>query len=282
MKVGIIMRLHPVVKWAGGKTQVIEKLLERKPKKFKTYYEPFVGGGAFFLALQPKKAVINDTNKELMAIYKCLRNPLWFEKMIELIKEHESNHSKEYFYQVRAMDRVKNYNYKPVYVRAARTLYLNKTCFNGLFRVNSKGFFNVPFNGNEKVNCYEENNIADIHNFFVKTKPVLTSKDFSASCSKAKKGDFVYFDPPYDKPEGKDSFTTYTKGDFGKKEQARLAKTFKKLDKRGVYVMLSNHNTPFINELYDGYNIQVIEARRSINSKADGRGKVEEVIITNY
>ncbi len=274
--------MHPIVKWAGGKTQILDKLLAKAPKKFKTYYEPFVGGGAFFLSLQPNKAVINDTNKELMAIYKCLKNDAWFEKMVLLVKQHEANNSEEYFYKVRELDHDKNYCHRPIYFRAARAIYLNKACFNGLYRVNSKGFFNVPFNGNKIVKCFEDDNIKKLHSYFFNCKPVILSKDFSAACYKAKKGDFVYFDPPYDKPEGKNSFTTYTKGDFDKQQQEKLARLFKRLSKRGVYVMLSNHNTKFINSLYAGFNIQVIEARRAINSKGDARGKVEEVIITNY
>lgn len=277
-----IMTLHPIVKWAGGKTQILEKLKERMPRKFKTYYEPFVGGGALLFAIQPKKFVVNDTNKELIAIFKCLRNPTWFEKMYSLVKEHEKNHSEEYYYQVREMDRKKNYIHLPLYVRAARAIYLNKSCFNGLYRVNSKGYFNVPFNGNLKLNCFDDENVKALHQYFNIAKPIITSKDFSAACHKAIKGDFVYFDPPYDEPEGKNSFTTYTKCGFGREEQARLARCFKRLDKRGVKVMLSNHNTPYINELYAGYNIQIIEARRAINSKGNCRGKVEEVIITNY
>ncbi len=274
--------LHPIVKWAGGKTQLLDKLTAKCPKKFNKYYEPFIGGGALLFAIQPAHPVINDTNKELIAVYKCLRNQKWYEKMIAKIDEYQDNHSEENYYKVRNLDRTQAYKTMKIYDKAARTIYLNKTCFNGLYRVNSKGYFNVPFNGNLQPNCYDEYNISKTHKYIKKRKPVILMEDFEKAVSTAKKGDFVYFDPPYDTLENKDSFTTYTKDNFGKAEQARLAKVFKELSDKGVYVMASNHNTTYVNELYQGFNIEVVEARRSINSKADGRGNVEEVIITNY
>lgn len=274
--------LHPIVKWAGGKTQLLPKLVSKCPKKFNKYYEPFVGGGALLFALQPIHAVINDTNKELIAVYKCLRNHKNFLKMVEAIDAYCANHSEENYYKVRDLDRKSTFKSLRNYEKAARTIYINKTCFNGLYRVNSKGYFNVPWNGNENPNCYDEKNINAVHEYFRKRKPVILMQDFEKCVATAKAGDFVYFDPPYDVLENKKSFTTYTKDEFGKTQQERLAKVFKELSERGVYVMASNHNTPFINELYKDFNIEVIEARRSINSKGDGRGKVEEVIITNY
>jgi len=274
--------LHPVVKWAGGKTQLLPLLISKCPKKFNKYYEPFVGGGALLLALQPTHAVINDKNKELIAVYKCLRNHTNFLKMIEAIDLFASNHSEDNYYRVRDLDRKSCFKELKNYEKAARTIYLNKTCFNGLYRVNSKGFFNVPWNGNTKPGFYDKENIEAVHDYFNKRKPIILMKDFEKCVSTALPGDFVYFDPPYDVLENKNSFTTYTKDEFGKEQQKRLAKVFKELSDRGVFVMASNHNTPFINELYKDFNITVIEARRSINSKGDGRGKVEEVIITNY
>ena len=202
--------------------------------------------------------------------------------MYDLCKVHEENHSEDYYYQIRDLDRKKSaYAKMPTYVKAARCLYLNKACFNGLFRVNSKGQFNVPFNGKEKINCFSEENIRALHKYFHKRKPVILAKDFQESVKTAKAGDFVYFDPPYD-VVGEQSFTSYTTGGFGKDEQTRLRDVFKDLTDRGVLVMASNANTDFIKELYNEFNIHVIEARRNINSKGDGRGKVEEVIITNY
>lgn len=276
------MKLSPTVKWAGGKRQIIDKLKKYAPKKFGKYFEPFVGGGALFLDIQPKHAVINDTNKDLISAYKCLRSKKWYKKMLALLNEHEKNHSKDYYLTIRALDTKKTFVKQPMYVKAARCIYLNKSCFNGLYRVNSKGCFNVPFNGKEKVNCYDRKNMGALHRFFMKTKPVILSKDFEESVATAKAGDFVYFDPPYDTLEDKNSFTSYTKDEFGKEEQRRLAKVYKELSDKGVYVMLSNHHTSLIKELYSEFNIHVINAKRMINSKADGRGDVEEVIITNY
>jgi len=275
------MSLLPIVKWAGGKRQIIDHLLEFKPKKFKHYYEPFAGGLALMLELEPIHATINDFNKELIYLYKCLRNKRLFKKFYDACKEHEEKHSEEYYYLVRDMDKKRSYAKLPMYVKAARCLYLNKACFNGLYRVNGKGQFNVPFNGKEKINCFDEKNIQAVHKYFHRRKPIILCKDFAEAVKTAKAGDFVYFDSPYD-VVGEQSFTAYTVGGFGKDEQTRLRDTFKELSERGVFVMASNANTEFIRELYKDFNIHIIHARRNINSKGDGRGKVEEVIITNY
>ena len=153
------MSLQPFVKWAGGKRQIMDKLLEFKPKKFKHYYEPFVGGGALLLELAPIHATINDSNKELMYVYKCLRNKRLFKKFYELCKTHEENHSEEYYYQIRDLDRKKTvYTKMTMPEKAARCVYLNKSCFNGLYRVSGKGYFNVPSGKKEKVKCFDEEN----------------------------------------------------------------------------------------------------------------------------
>lgn len=276
------MGLQPFVKWAGGKRQIMNELLALKPKTFKHYYEPFVGGGALFLELAPIHATINDSNKELIYVYKCLRNKKLFQKMYDLCKEHEKNHSEKYYYQVRDMDKKKKaYAALPMYVKAARCLYLNKACFNGLYRVNSKGQFNVPFNGKEEINCFVEDNFLELHKYFQKRKPIILNKDYAQAIKTAKAGDFVYFDPPYD-VVGDQSFTSYTAGGFDRNEQVRLRDVIQELTDKGVLVMASNANTPFIQDIYKNFNIHVIQARRNINSKGNGRGKVEEVIITNY
>ena len=239
----------PFVKWAGGKRQIIEKLKKYIPYDFNTYYEPFVGGGALLFELSPKMAVINDSNKALMNVYECIKDEKKFNKVAD-------------------------------YKRAARTIYLNKACFNGLYRVNSKNEFNVPFGKKSKVNTYEGQNLGIICGYLNYNDIKLLSIDFEEAVKDAKKGDFVYFDPPYDSDTS--TFNSYTEDGFGKDEQRRLAKVFKELDKKGVYVMLSNHNTSLVNELYKDYNIHVIEAKRNINSNGKKRGNVEEVIITNY
>ena len=274
--------VHPFVKWAGGKTQLLEVIESHLPETFNRYFEPFVGGGALLFKLQPKAFSINDSNEELICVYKCLENNELFELLKKELLKHEENHSEEYYYQVREMDKLEGFNNLPIYVRAGRMIYLNKACFNGLYRVNSKGYFNVPSGKKKAVNCFDKKTFNNLNLFFKNRKPVITSIDFEEAVKNAKAGDFVYFDPPYDTWEEKNSFTSYDKNAFGKEEQVRLAKVFKELSNKGVYVMLSNHNTKFINELYKGFHITVVPAKRMINSKADGRGAVEEVIITNY
>ena len=274
--------VHPFVKWAGGKTQLLEVIESHLPETFNRYFEPFVGGGALLFKLQPKAFSINDSNEELICVYKCLENNELFELLKKELLKHEENHSEEHYYRVREMDKLEGFNNLPIYVRAARMIYLNKACFNGLYRVNSKGYFNVPSGKKKVVNCYDKKTFDNLNLFFKNRKPAITSIDFEEAVKNAKAGDFVYFDPPYDTWEEKNSFTSYDKNAFGKEEQIRLAKVFKELSNKGVYVMLSNHNTKFINELYKGFHITVVSAKRMINSKADGRGEVEEVIITNY
>ena len=271
----------PFVKWAGGKRQIIDMLIKYAPREFNTYYEPFVGGGALFFELSPKKGVINDSNEELINIYKCLCNEDKFKKMCSVLNHYEKEHNEEFYYKIRNKDRNKNaYNKLADYTKAARTIYLNKAFFNGLYRVNSKNEFNVPFGKKNKVNTYDGSNLITVSNYLTLNNIKICNEDFEKSVKTAKKGDFVYFDPPYDSDTS--TFNSYTEEGFGKEEQKRLAKVFKELDKKGVYVMLSNHNTVLVNELYKDYNIHVIEAKRNINSNGKKRGKVEEVIITNY
>ena len=276
-----MLKAKPFVKWAGGKRSIIDKLIKLVPDDYKTYYEPFVGGGALLFELQPKKAVINDYNSELMNVYECIKDEDKFSNMCNELNKHETNHSEEYYYKIRDLDKNKDkFNKLDDYKRADRTIYLNKACFNGLYRVNSKNEFNVPSGKKSKVNTYDGPNLGIIHcllNFFdIK----LQSIDFEESVKTAKKGDFIYFDPPYDSDTS--TFNSYTENGFGKEEQKRLSEVFKDLDKRGCYVMLSNYNTSLIKELYKGYNFHHITAQRNIGASAKNRGMVEEVIITNY
>ncbi|MCR5309256.1 MAG: Dam family site-specific DNA-(adenine-N6)-methyltransferase [Bacilli bacterium] len=260
----------------------MNKLLEFKPKAFKRYYEPFIGGGALLLELLPSHATINDSNKELIYIYKCLRNKKLFKEFVRICKLHEEKHNEDYYYQIRDLDRKKRaYSQLSIPEKAARCLYLNKACFNGLYRVSNKGFFNVPSAKREKVKCFDDENISKLHKYFVKNRPIILSGDFSSAVKTAREGDFVYFDPPYD-VVGEQSFTSYTANGFGKDEQIRLRDLINELTAKGVLVMTSNANTPFIQEIYNGFNIHIINAKRMINSNGDGRGDVEEVIITNY
>ena len=276
------MCMSPVVKWAWGKRQILEKLKANLPEKFNNYFEPFIGGGALLFDLAPKNATINDVNQELLAIYTCLKDDELYRLMLEELDKHEKNHSEEYYYHVREWDRDPRFELEPLWKRAARAIYLNKSCFNGLYRVNAKGYFNVPSAKKEHVVTYSKANMEEIHEYFKDDNVTILSGDFVEATRNAHEGDFVYFDPPYDSWEDKESFTAYSKFDFNKDDQRRLADCFKDLTNRGVKCMLSNHNTAYINELYNGFNIQVIKAKRMINANAAGRGAVEEVIITNY
>ena len=271
----------PFVKWAGGKRQIIEKLKNYVPDEFNTYYEPFIGGGALLFELSPKNAVINDSNEELMNVYRCLCDEEKFKKMCNLLNHYEAEHSEEFYYEIRNKDKNKKaYDRLSDYTKAARTIYLNKACFNGLYRVNKKNEFNVPFGKKTKVNTYEGSNLITVSNYLTRNNIKILSIDFEEAVKDVKAKDFIYFDPPYDSDTS--TFNSYTEEGFDRNEQIRLAKVFKELDKKGAYVMLSNHNTSLINDLYKGYNIHIIEAKRNINSNGKKRGKVEEVIITNY
>lgn len=276
-----MLKGKPFVKWAGGKRSIINDLVKLSPNEFNTYYEPFVGGGALLFELQPKRAVINDYNKELMNVYSCIKDEKKFNLMIKELDRHESLHSEKHYYEVRGLDKnKKKFNKISDYKRAARTIYLNKACFNGLYRVNSSGEFNVPFGKKNKINTYDGINLGLIYYFLNANDIKILSEDFEESVKDAKRGDFIYFDPPYDSDTS--TFNSYTENGFSKDEQRRLAKVFKDLDKRGCYVMVSNYNTKLVKELYSGYNFHKVVAPRNIGAKAKDRGAVEEVIITNY
>ena len=271
----------PFVKWAGGKRQILDKLKEYVPTEYNTYYEPFVGGGALLFELAPKHAVINDLNQELMNTYKVLCDEEKFKKMCRVLNNYEANHNEEFYYEIRNKDRNKNtYNKLSDYTRAARTIYLNKACFNGLYRVNSKGEFNVPYGKKTKVNTYDGNNLITVSNYLTMNDIKILNVDYKEALKTAKKGDFVYIDPPYDSDTA--IFTNYTETGFNKDSQRELASSFKELSDKGVFVMLSNYNTTLIQDLYKGYHIHLIEAKRNINANAKKRGSVFEVIITNY
>ena len=277
-----MLKAKPFVKWAGGKRQIIDKLLKLVPVEYNTYYEPFIGGGALLFELSPKKAVINDSNKELMNIYQIISTDEGYEETLKILNSYEKKHNEEFYYKIRNLDKDKEKFAKLTNAeRAARTIYLNKACFNGLYRVNRKGEFNVPFNKKLKINTYDSQNMTLAYIYFQTNDITMLNTDFEETVKNAKKGDFIYFDPPYDS-ENQDTFNSYTEDGFGKDEQIRLAKVYKELSDKGCYVMLSNHNTTLIKELYKDYNIHIITAKRNINSKGEKRGEVEEVIITNY
>lgn len=272
--------LQPFVKWAGGKRQLLNEIKKRFPTKFDNYFEPFVGGGALFINLLHPKTIINDFSKELVDAYICIRdNPT--ELMGEL-KNHELKHEKnpkEYYYHIRALDRESIWQDENIINKTARFIYLNKSCFNGLYRVNKKGYFNVPFNNKLLVKTHDENNILGLSSY-LKTSVKIINEDFSEAVKDAKKGDFIFFDPPYDLLKS-DTFDSYNANPFGVDGQIRLANLVKELSKKGCYIMLTNHNTLLINNLYKDFNIDVLDVKRIINSDATNRIG-QEVIIYNY
>lgn len=275
----------PFVKWVGGKRQLLEQFRDINlypPDKFNpetaTYFEPFVGGGAMFFDLLPKKAILSDMNLELVTTYNVIKNDV--ETLVKKLKEHQKKNNKEYFLKVRSQD-VKKLSDVSI---AARFIYLNRTGFNGLYRVNSSGGFNVPYGDNKNPLICDEKNLKKAHEAMKHT--TILHQDYKNVLDKAKKGDFIYFDPPYYPVNKTSSFTSYTKEGFLEKEQTELRDTFLKLHKRGCFVMLSNSDTPFINELYSGLakkiKIHKVFAGRAINSNGANRGKIKEVVVINY
>ena len=271
--------VSPVVKWVGGKRQIIDEITKYVPETFSTYYEPFLGGGAVLFELQPKKAVVNDINKELMNIYEVIKENV--DDLIEELKQHKNK--KDYFYKIRELDRDREqYSLLTPVQRASRIIYLNKTCYNGLFRVNKSGEFNAPFGNYKNPNIVNEPTLRAVSNYFNKAKIRFACQDFEDALKWARKGAFVYLDPPYDPVSETASFTGYDKGGFDREEQIRLKKTCDKLNKKGINFLLSNSATDFIMDLYQDCRIEVIQAKRAINSKADKRGDVDEVLVMNF
>ncbi len=265
------MKVRSPIKWAGGKAQLLDQLDELLPEKFSTYIEPFVGGGALFFHLLPADAVLIDLNSELINFYTVVRDDV--ESLIESLKVHKNQ--SDYYYKIRNLDPSKLSSLD----RASRFLYLNKTSYNGLWRTNKKGVFNVPFGRHKNVRLFDEENIRLVSLSLKNAK--IISGDFTMALQYAKAGDFIYMDPPYHPLSRTSNFTSYS-GKFSEKDQIRLSECFKELDRIGAFVMLSNSNTDFIKSLYKGYDIHTVKATRRINSKSDGRGAIDEVVIRNF
>ncbi|MBS3970743.1 MAG: DNA adenine methylase [Clostridia bacterium] len=269
----------PVVKWVGGKRQIINQIVKYIPKSFSTYYEPFLGGGAVLFELQPKTAVVNDINAELINLYEVIKNNV--NELIDDLKQHRNDET--YFYELRELDRNKEYyNHLTPLQRASRLIYLNKTCYNGLFRVNKAGQFNTPFGNYKNPNIVNEYTLKAVSSYFNKAQITFTCKDFNEALKGARKGAFVYLDPPYDPVSDSASFTGYDKGGFDQSEQIRLKNACDKLNEKGIKFLLSNSATDFIKDLYKDYKIEIIQAKRVINSKADKRGEIDEVLVMNF
>lgn len=270
----------PFVKWAGGKRQLIPQIRERMPEKYNDYYEPFIGGGAVIFDLLPANALINDINKALINTYRTICNePDAFLIEVNRLDNDMWEDGKKYYYTIR-----EHYNDKLMRSEydvelAALFVFINKHCFNGLYRVNGKGLFNVPYNNSRRVSVDEDVIIATSE--YLRGVTIIDG-DFEQACKNAKKGDFVFIDSPY-APLNPTSFESYTKEGFDIESHKRLAKLYDELTARGCYCMLTNHNTELINELYGNkdYKIDVVSVKRMINSDASNRVG-EEVIICNY
>lgn len=274
-----IIKAQPFVKWVGGKRQLIEQFQKLFPKEFNDYYEPFLGGGAVFFNIHKKKSFLSDMNAELINTYLVIKND--HKKLIKYLKGIE--HTKEKYLEIRAWDREKDWTKKYSDIeRAARFIYLNRTCFNWLHRVNSRGEFNVPMGAYKNPDYVQEENITNVSKLLNATEAEIRVESFEHVLDNAKKWDFIYLDPPYDTLTETANFTSYNQDSFGREMQARLAETFRTLHKRGCKVMLSNHNTPYIRELYSGFRFEIVKARRNVNSNATGRGEVEEIVVLNY
>ena len=268
----------PVLKWVGGKRQLITQITELLPSRYATYYEPFIGGGAVFFHLQRKKVVINDFNSELVNVYKTIQSDV--EALIEDLKKHKNE--SDYFYEIRALDRSDAFSELTNIEKASRVVYLNKTCFNGLYRVNRSGEFNTPFGRYKNPNIVNEITLRAVHEYLKTNDITILNQDFASIFDNIKKNDFVYLDPPYDPVSKSSNFTGYNQGGFSTDDQIRLRELCDRLNKKGVKFLLSNSATDFIKEEYKDYQINIVKATRSINSNAKKRGAVDEVLIRNY
>lgn len=267
---------YPVVKWAGGKRQLLFEITKNMPKNFNRYFEPFIGGGAVFFELQLENSYISDINPELINLYNVIKSEP--EALVEDLKKHIND--LDYFLKIRNADRKSGYKKWSAVRKASRFVYLNRTCFNGLYRVNSKGEFNVPFGYYKNPRIIDEANILNCSALLQKTE--IKCANFSSILKYVKKGDFVYFDPPYVPLNDTSSFTSYTKEGFDLDMQLELRDLCDELDRKGVYFLLSNSDTPVINELYEHYEIKKVFASRAINANVQGRGKITEVLVRNY
>lgn len=279
---------RPFVKWAGGKGQLLPELSRRLPPRFRRYHEPFAGGAALFFHLYntgrlQHGAVLSDFNSELVLCYQMVRDRV--EDLIAELRRHQEHRLKsQYFLQVRGWDREPGFAQRSPIERAARTLFLNRTCYNGLYRLNNKGQFNAPFGYYKNPQIYDPDNLRAVSRALREARVELCSGDFGAVVEQAEPGDLVYFDPPYVPVSATASFTHYTGQSFGEEDQRRLAEVFRRLDEKGVAVMLSNSHTPLADTLFSplAASRSVVHASRKINCDGRKRGSVEELIVCSY
>ncbi|NLG78565.1 MAG: DNA adenine methylase [Firmicutes bacterium] len=262
----------PFVKWAGGKGQLVEDLAAHLPEKYSAYHEPFVGGGALFFRLAPATAFLSDLNEELINAYLVVKNDC--DALIRSLRKHKNERA--YYYEMRSLDPD---TLDPV-ERASRFIYLNKTCYNGLYRVNRQGKFNVPY-GRYKNPVYADEAQLRLASKVLANADIRVA-DFEIVLEQAKPGDFVYFDPPYQPISATANFTSYTRDAFDESQQRRLAAVFRELDRRRCYLMLSNSDSPLVRELYSQFRIATVMAKRCINCKGERRGAIPEALVLNY
>lgn len=269
--------VNPILKWVGGKRQLLSEIMPLIPKNYSTYVEPFVGGAAVLFELQPKKAIINDYNNELINVYEVIRD--YPEDLIEELKYHNENNNSDYFYKVRSMDREQEYKNLSKVKKAARIIYLNKTCYNGLYRVNSAGQFNSPYGKYVNPKIVDITTIRAVSKFFNQNKINICNSDYKDVLKGLRKGAFVYLDPPYMPISSSSSFTGYTEGGFSYTQQKELKEQCDKLKKKGIPFLQSNSDCIEIRELYSEYKILTVKAKRNINSRGNSRGEINEVLI---
>ena len=275
----------PILKWVGGKRQLLPQIKKHMVKipKNATYYEPFVGGGAVLFELQPSKAVVNDVNRELIDVYKVVKDNV--EELIEELNNEKYANTPEAFYKIRELDRKpQEYNRLSAVERAARVIYLNKTCYNGLYRVNSIGEFNSPFGRYKNPNIVNEIGLRAVRQYFNEADITFANGDFESSLRNIKKGSVVYFDPPYAPISSTSNFTGYNESGFGESQQKRLKNLCDELTDKGVHILLSNSDCEFIRDLYSDknrYEIIEVKAKRTINSTGNSRGEISEVLVKN-
>ena len=270
----------PFIKWVGGKTQLLPELRQRIPKHIRTYVEPFVGGGAFFMDMRPNNAILNDVNPKLVNLYVSVRDHK--EELVYRLSEYETRYNtlntldaqQDFYYKKRTEFNARGFETDLTVDDAAQFIFLNKTNFNGLYRENAAGKYNAAFGWKERIRLFDDANLSSCSAALQNAS--ITNGDFEDACDGLSAGDFVYFDPPYHS-----TFNGYQRGCFSENDHVRLHDLFTRLSGIGVYCMLSSSNTGFIKNLYAGYNIEVVQAKRMINRNRSGR-KGEELIITNY
>lgn len=272
--------IAPFLKWVGGKRQLLPKIIEHLPKNIRElrYFEPFIGGGAVLFHLQPENAVINDFNKELINVYNVVKDNL--DDLIVDLKKHKN--TSEYFYQIRGLDRTDEFLSLSEVQRASRIIYLNKTCFNGLYRVNNAGEFNAPFGRYKNPNIVNEPTLKAVNKFLNKNNISINNGDYSDVLETADENSFIYLDPPYHPISENSNFTGYVQGGWDMFDQIRLREVCDILNEKGAKFLLSNSSSPFIKDQYEKYKITTVKAIRAINSNGSGRGEIDEVLIRNY